>query len=85
MDRRRGRALLASRALRFDASPECIHKIDDLGWLVLARCFNLNALLLFLQQLLHRAFVLVLKFLRIEIACFCIDDVLLRGSASPSF
>jgi hypothetical protein len=61
MDGRSRCPLFAAGALRFDTPPECIHKVDDLGRLALAWRFDLLALLLFLQQFLHRGLVLVLK------------------------
>jgi hypothetical protein len=64
---------LTSGSFRFNAPAQRIHKIDDLGGLALAWRFDLYAFLLFLEQLFHRTFVLVLKFLRIEIACFGIS------------
>src|SRR5207248_11528915 len=51
-------------ALRFHASAQRIHQIDDFCWCALFRCFDLLASLLFLQQFLKRVLVLVVKFLQ---------------------
>src|SRR5262249_12217012 len=52
-----------------------VHEINDLCWGTLFRRFDLLARLLFLQKLLERIFVLVLKFLRPKVSRFCFDDV----------
>src|SRR5262249_44637729 len=71
--RRSGRR--RSATLRFHASAQRIHQIDDLCWRALFRRFNLLPGLLFLQQLLERIFVLIFELLRLEVARFGFHDV----------
>src|SRR5262245_64385726 len=52
-----------------------IHEVDDLGRSALARRLDLLAGLLFLQQVLERFLVMVLEFLRLEMAGLGLDDV----------
>jgi hypothetical protein len=62
-------------SLRFHASAQRIHQIDDFCWCALFRRFDLLPSLLFLQQLLERIFVMILELFRLEVAGLGLDDV----------
>ena len=64
--------MLTPATLLFHASAQGIHQIDNFRWRPLPRCFDLLTRLLFLQQLLQRILVVVLKFLGLK----CPDLVL---------
>src|SRR5215467_3111353 len=68
-------AARATRLLAFGAAAERIHQVDDLARLGLARDSDGLALLFLAQQILQRILIVVLEFLRIEMAGFRFDDV----------
>jgi hypothetical protein len=51
-----------------DARAQRIHEVHDIGWTLRTWRFDFLAVLLPLQKLLERVFVVILKFLRLKFA-----------------
>jgi hypothetical protein len=62
-------------ALRFHASAQRVHQIDDFCWCALFRCLYLLTGLLLLQQFLERIFVMILELFRLEVGGLGLDDM----------